>query len=389
MPSDKVVVKNLYKVFDPDPRDALAMLKQGIKKDVVFSKTGKVVGVNDISFQVNEGEIFVLMGLSGSGKSTLIRLINRLLDPSDGQIYVDGQDVSKLSAKDLVKLRRSNMSMVFQSFALMPHRTVLDNTAFGLEIAGVGRKAREQRAQQVLEQVGLGPYARKYPRQLSGGMQQRVGLARALAVNPSLMLMDEAFSALDPLKRQEMQDVLLALQSEQKRTIMFVSHDLEEALRIGGRIAIMEGGNLVQVGTPQEIIENPADEYVRSFFKSVDTSRYLLAADMLDSTGIPVVVQHKALENPPAWQPWLAFVNQDRKWLGLLSADLLTATRNPLQALQSQYGAVSERTTLHDILPELLGRTAPLPVLDGDGCYLGVITAASALRKISIGANHV
>src|SRR5712692_10084380 len=223
MPSGKVVVENLYKIFDPDPGDALAMLKQGVKKEAVFSQTGKVVGVNDVSFSVNEGEIFVLMGLSGSGKSTLIRLINRLVDPSDGKIFVDGQDVAKLSAKQLVQLRRSDMSMVFQSFALMPHRTVLDNTAFGLEIAGVARKEREQRAARVLEQVGLSTYSKKYPHQLSGGMQQRVGLARALAVNPSLMLMDEAFSALDPLKRKEMQDVLLDLQSKQRRTIIFVS----------------------------------------------------------------------------------------------------------------------------------------------------------------------
>ena len=389
MPAGKVVVENLYKIFDRNPGDALALLKQGVKKEAVFSRTGKVVGVNNVSFSVNEGEIFVLMGLSGSGKSTLIRLINRLVDPSHGKICVDGQDVAKLSPRELVQLRRSDMSMVFQSFALMPHQTVLENTAFGLEIAGVARKAREQRALQVLEQVGLSPYAKKYPRQLSGGMQQRVGLARALAVNPSLMLMDEAFSALDPLKRKEMQDVLLNLQSQQRRTIMFVSHDLEEALRIGNRIAIMEGGNLVQVGTPQEIIENPADDYVRAFFKSVDTSRYLVAADLLDTAGIPIVVQNQTAGTQPAWQPWLAFVNQERKWLGLLSSEALAATSSPAQALLTENTAVSERAALHEILPQLLGRTAPLPVLDSSGFYLGVITAASALRKISLGANHV
>lgn len=388
MPAGKVVVENLYKIFDPNPGDALALLKQGVKKEAVFSRTGKVVGVNNVSFSVNEGEIFVLMGLSGSGKSTLIRLINRLVDPSHGKICVDGQDVAKLSPSELVQLRRSDMSMVFQSFALMPHQTVLENAAFGLEIAGVARKTREQRALHVLEQVGLSPYAKKYPRQLSGGMQQRVGLARALAVNPSLMLMDEAFSALDPLKRKEMQDVLLNLQSQQRRTIMFVSHDLEEALRIGNRIAIMEGGNLVQVGTPQEIIENPADDYVRAFFKSVDTSRYLVAADLLDTAGIPIVVQNQTAGTQPAWQPWLAFVNQERKWLGLLSSEALAATGNPAQALQTEGTAVSERAALHEILPQLLGRAAPLPVLDSSGFYLGVITAASALRKISLGANH-
>ena len=385
----KVVVENLYKIFDPDPRDALALLKRGEKKEVVFAKTGKVVGVNDVSFSVNEGEIFVLMGLSGSGKSTLIRLINRLVDPSDGKVCVDGQDVAKLSSKELLQLRRRDMSMVFQSFALMPHRTVLDNAAFGLEIAGIGRSAREQRAMQVLEQVGLGTYSKKYPHQLSGGMQQRVGLARALAVNPSLMLMDEAFSALDPLKRKEMQDVLLNLQREQRRTILFVSHDLEEALRIGNRIAIMEGGRLVQVGTPQEIIENPADEYVRAFFKSVDTSRYLLASDLIDPSGIPILVKGHPIDKHPAWQPWMAYVNEDHKWLGLVSTDALSATGNPNQAVQAEHVAISDLTTLQEILPRLLEKPAPLAVLDSSGSYLGVITAASALLKISQGANHV
>jgi glycine betaine/proline transport system ATP-binding protein len=278
--------------------------------------------------------------------------------------------------------------MVFQSFALMPHRNVLDNTALGLEIAGVGRKEREARAIRVLEQVGLGPYAKKYPHQLSGGMQQRVGLARALAVNPSLMLMDEAFSALDPLKRKEMQQVLLKLQSEQRRTIVFVSHDLEEALRIGSRIAIMEGGRLVQVGTPQEILENPADDYVRAFFKSVDTSRYLIAADLICSDGIPVLVKGQAPASPAAWQPWLAFINQDQKWIGLINADVLAGCSDPYQAVRPEHAAVSETACLRDILPHLMKHPAPLAVLDSGGAYLGVITAASALRKISQGANH-
>jgi glycine betaine/proline transport system ATP-binding protein len=388
MAADKVIVENLYKIFDPKPADALALLKQKVKKEEVFARTGKVVGVNNVSFSVKEGEIFVLMGLSGSGKSTLIRLINRLIDPSDGKILVDGQDVAKLSPGKLRELRRKDMSMVFQSFGLMPHRTVLDNAAFGLEIAGMPRKVREERASRVLEQVGLGTYAQKYPRQLSGGMQQRVGLARALAVNPSLMLMDEAFSALDPLRRKEMQDVLLRLQSEQRRTIMFVSHDLEEALRIGNRIAIMEGGRLVQVGTPQEIIENPADDYVHAFFKSADTSRYLVASNLLDSSGIPVVVQGQNHAAGSTWQPWLALVNQDRKWLGMLSAEALSEHGNLQKAVQAQHPTVPDRAMLHQILPQLLGRNAPLPVVDSGGSYLGVITPASVLRKISQGANH-
>ncbi|RMC95159.1 glycine betaine/L-proline ABC transporter ATP-binding protein [Aquitalea palustris] len=339
MQSAKIVVKNLYKVFGGKSADVMRMLKSGEHKDDIFKKTGSVVGVNDVSFAVEEGEIFVLMGLSGSGKSTLIRLINRLMDPTDGQIILDGQDITKLTPKQMVELRRRDMSMVFQSFALMPHRSVLDNAAFGLEISGVDRKTREARGMEVLEQVGLAPFAHKYPHELSGGMQQRVGLVRALAVNPSLMLMDEAFSALDPLKRAEMQDILLDLQREQRRTIFFVSHDLEEALRIGTRIAIMEGGRLVQVGTPQQIIENPADDYVRNFFKSVDTSRYLQAKDLIE------------VANPPhSGRPGLH---------------------------------VPPSCSLPDVLQQLLGQSEPLQVRDDQGQCLGLITPSSVLSKIS------
>ncbi|WP_293762870.1 glycine betaine/L-proline ABC transporter ATP-binding protein [uncultured Aquitalea sp.] len=337
--SAKIVVKNLYKVFGGKSSEVMDMLRAGEKKDAIFQKTGSVVGVNDVSFSVQEGEIFVLMGLSGSGKSTLIRLINRLMDPTDGQIILDGKDITRLNHKQLVDLRRRDMSMVFQSFALMPHRSVLDNAAFGLEIAGVDRKTREARAMEVLEQVGLAQFSAKYPHQLSGGMQQRVGLVRALAVNPSLMLMDEAFSALDPLKRTEMQDILLQLQREHRRTIFFVSHDLEEALRIGTRIAIMEGGRLVQVGTPQEIIEKPADDYVRDFFKSVDTSRYLQAKDLIEA-GLPVHASALGQHVPPS-------------------------------------------CSLPDVLQRLLGQTEPLQVRDANGECLGLITPSSVLTKIS------
>ncbi|KMN83813.1 glycine betaine/proline transport system ATP-binding protein [Chromobacterium alkanivorans] len=338
MQSGKIEVRNLYKVFGGKTAEVMRLLRAGERKDEVFRRTGAVVGVNDVSFSVQAGEIFVLMGLSGSGKSTLIRLINRLLEPSAGQILLDGQDLTRLTPRQLVALRRRDMSMVFQSFALMPHRTVLDNAAFGLEIAGVARKAREARALEVLEQVGLAPFAGKHPYELSGGMQQRVGLVRALAVNPSLMLMDEAFSALDPLKRAEMQDLLLQLQREQRRTIVFVSHDLEEALRIGSRIAIMEGGRLVQVGSPREIIERPADDYVRDFFKSVDTSRYLQAKDLIEAAS------PSRVDGAPH---------------------------------------VAPSCSLSDVLQRLLGQTEPLLVRDDDGRCLGVITPSSVLNKLS------
>jgi len=284
MAEAKIQVRNLYKIFGRNSKLALDLLKKGQSKDEVFKQTGNVCGVNDVSFDVQEGEIYVLMGLSGSGKSTLIRLINRLVEPTAGQIRIDGVDIAALPQGDLMKWRRKHLAMVFQSFALMPHRSVLDNVAFGLDIAGGKKAERNETSMKVLKQVGLDAYAAKYPSQLSGGMQQRVGLARALAVDPDILLMDEAFSALDPLKRIEMQSLMLELQRDHKRTILFVSHDLEEALRIGTRIAIMEGGNLVQVGSAHEIITKPVNDYVRRFFKGVDTARYLTAADLMDST---------------------------------------------------------------------------------------------------------
>jgi len=279
-PPDKLVVRSLYKVFGDQPQKALILLKEGVSKETVLEQTGQITAVNDVSFSVRSGEIFVIMGLSGSGKSTVIRLLNRLIEPTDGQILLDGKDVSKLTTQELLRVRREQMSMVFQSFALLPNRTVVDNAAFGLEVAGVKASERVQRAMEALKRVGLERFASMLPSQLSGGMQQRVGLARALCVNPAIVLMDEAFSALDPLIRKEMQDELLRLQASERRTIIFISHDIEEALHIGTRIAIMKDGSVVQVGTPQELVRNPADDYVRNFFKSVDVSRYLTARDL-------------------------------------------------------------------------------------------------------------
>ena len=244
-----------------------------------------VNALNNINLQIYPGEIFVIVGLSGSGKSTLLRTLNFLIPPTDGSVWFDGQELSSLSSAQMIALRRQKMGMVFQSFALFDERTVLDNVAFGLEVAGVSRATRYQKAQDMLEQVGLGQVANHYPHQLSGGMQQRVGLARALVVNPSVLLMDEAFSALDPIIRREMQSLLLTLQAQQRRTIVFVTHDMEEALRLGTRIAIMEQGNLVQVGQAETLINTPATPYVRHFFSGVDTSRWQLAESYVD-TGI-------------------------------------------------------------------------------------------------------
>lgn len=395
MQSGKIVVQNLYKVFGEHPQQAIDMLKQGKSKEQILAETGSVIGVSDVSFSVNEGEIFVLMGLSGSGKSTLIRLINRLIEPSAGDVYIDGQNVAKLPQSQLIDLRRRDMSMVFQSFALMPSRSVLDNASFGLEVAGMGRKERQQRAMEVLEQVGLGSFAHKYPHELSGGMQQRVGLARALAVNPSMIIMDEAFSALDPLKRREMQDVLLDLQKKHRRTIIFVSHDIEEAIRIGTRIGIMEGGRLVQVGTPRELIENPADNYVRNFFDTVDTSRYLTAGH-LKADSVPLYVHNgkapdvqKVCRELQAMDKHYAFIIDEQKnFCGSISLERVAlimeegrhARLEP--ELLKHIDPVPEDLPLDQVIERLVINEGPIPVIDGRGRYAGAISKGRLLSRL-------
>ncbi|WP_025620925.1 glycine betaine/L-proline ABC transporter ATP-binding protein ProV, partial [Vibrio parahaemolyticus] len=263
-------VKGLYKVFGEAPERAFSLIEKGVDKDDIFEQTGLTVGVNDVSLTINEGEIFVIMGLSGSGKSTLVRLLNRLIEPTKGSVYLKGKDIAHISEEELREVRRNNISMVFQNFALMPHMSVIENAAFGLELAGVDVTIRHESALSALQRVGLDTYAESFPDELSGGMKQRVGLARALACDPDILLMDEAFSALDPLIRSEMQDELIRLQNDDKRTIVFISHDLDEAMRIGDRIAIMQNGEVVQVGTPDEILHNPANDYVEAFFRGVN-----------------------------------------------------------------------------------------------------------------------
>lgn len=268
-----VEVANLYKVFGKRPQVALQLLEQGQTPREIFEATGMTVALNDVSFRVTAGEIFVLMGLSGCGKSTLLRTLNRLIEPTRGTVHVAGREVTALSERELIALRREKLGMVFQSFALLPRQRVWENAAFALEIAGVGRDERRERALRVLDRVGLKHHADSYPAQLSGGMQQRVGLARALCGEAPILLMDEAFSALDPLIRTEMQDELLALAKSSELTLVFVSHDLDEAIRIGQRIAIMQAGRIVQLGSAHEILSQPKNDFVRSFFQSVDPAR--------------------------------------------------------------------------------------------------------------------
>ncbi|AOE82893.1 quaternary amine ABC transporter ATP-binding protein [Pseudomonas sp. TCU-HL1] len=395
MQSGKIVVQNLYKVFGQQPQEAIDLLKQGWSKEKILAERGAVIGVSDVSFSVNEGEIFVLMGLSGSGKSTLIRLINRLIEPTAGDVFIDGQNVAKLPKSQLIDLRRRDMSMVFQSFALMPSRSVLDNAAFGLEVAGKSKKEREKRAMEVLEQVGLASFAHKFPHELSGGMQQRVGLARALAVDPSMIIMDEAFSALDPLKRREMQDVLLDLQKKHSRTIIFVSHDIEEAMRIGSRIGIMEGGKLIQVGTPQEIIENPANDYVRNFFNTVDTSRYLTAGQ-LKSDSVPLFVHNgKAPDAQTVCQKlqsmdkhYAFIVDEKNNFRGSISLEKIALlveggrTLDLEQDLLKHIDPVPEDLPLDSVIQRLVINEGPIPVVDQSGRYSGAISKGRLLSRL-------
>ena len=279
----KIEINNVYKIFGRNPKSILPMVKEGASKEEILDKTGHTVGLDNVTLKIEEGEIFVCMGLSGSGKSTLIRHLNRLIDPTDGEIIVEGTNVMSLNKQQLIEFRRHKMSMVFQRFGLFPHRTVIDNVGYGLEMQGVAVAERKKTAMEKIEAVGLSGFENQYPAQLSGGMQQRVGLARALANDTDIMLMDEAFSALDPLIRSDMQKQLIDLQSELKKTIVFITHDLDESLRLGDHIGILNHGKLVQVGTPVDIIMNPADDYVKAFVKDVNRTKVIKAKTIMKS----------------------------------------------------------------------------------------------------------
>jgi glycine betaine/proline transport system ATP-binding protein len=392
---DKIVVENLYKIFGDQPEKAIELLQEGQSKASILEKTGMTVGVDNASFAIESGEIFVIMGLSGSGKSTIVRMLNRLIEPTAGKVFVDEKDVTQMGQNELVKFRLHNMSMVFQSFALMPHLSVLDNAAFGLELAKVDKAKRNERAMQALAQVGLTGWENSYPTELSGGMQQRVGLARGLAVDPDIMLMDEAFSALDPLIRTEMQDELLKLQENDKRTIVFISHDLDEALRIGDRIAIMEGGRVVQVGTPEDILQNPADDYVRAFFRGVDPTNVISAGDIVRDT-YPTIIKTKVGSLRTAHEllsgsehDHCYVLDAKRRFLGVVSADSLRealesgAPDNPIdQVFLKGVSTVNMNDSMQAILPAVASSNWPVPVVDDQNVYKGVVSKNRFLRTL-------
>lgn len=394
--TEKIVVKDLYKIFGTRPERALKLYREGFSKDEIMEKTRQTIGIADVSFTVNEGEILVIMGLSGSGKSTLVRCINRLIEPSYGTIHLDGVDITALSKEELRRLRQERFGMVFQHFALFPRRTVLRNVEYGLEIQKVPPPVRRERAMQALEQVGLKGWEGSYPEQLSGGMQQRVGLARALALDPDIMLMDEAFSALDPLIRRDMQDELLDLQERVQKTIIFISHDLDEALKLGDRIILMKDGKIVQEGTAEDILTNPADEYVEKFVEDVDLSKVITAETVMKN---PLEVASFAHDGPKAalWKMKQAgissiFVQHKGRLQGLVSADdagraLKDGAKDLTGILQADITTVSPDTPASELFP-LLAESSPVAVVNKEGKLKGVIVKGSLLAALSEGVSN-
>ncbi|KEQ16427.1 quaternary amine ABC transporter ATP-binding protein [Endozoicomonas numazuensis] len=388
--SELISVRNLYKIFGKSPEKAVELVKAGQSKDELMNQANHSLGLKDINLTIDRGEIFVIMGLSGSGKSTLIRHFNRLIDPTEGEIIVDGVDVMKLSKKELEQFRRHKMSMVFQRFGLLPHRTVLDNVSYGLKVQGIKKDERLQKARQWLETVGLKGYEQQFPSQLSGGQQQRVGLARALCTDAEILLMDEAFSALDPLIRSEMQDQLIELQEKLKKTIVFITHDLDEALRLGDRIAILKDGELVQLGKPEEILLNPATEYVEAFVKDVNRARALTVETVMQPPvcRISASTIGGALEQMKKLPERYGYYVTDEGYQGVVLQDTLeeAAQTNASDTLgedmMEELDAVSPDAILESVIPDTLETDYPLPVVDAEGELQGELSRSNLIEVL-------
>ncbi len=388
----QILAKGLSKVFGSDPERGLELREQGATKQEILEDTGLVLAVDDATFDVRESEIFVLMGLSGSGKSTLARLLNRLIEPTAGTVEIQGRDVMELSDSELRDLRSHMVTMVFQHFALFPHYTVRENVAYGLRVRDEDREERRQRADETLELVGLGGWGDSRPNELSGGMQQRVGLARALATDAPILLMDEPFSALDPLIRRDMQDELIRLQRQLDRTVVFITHDLNEAMRIGDRIAIMNEGRIVQVGTGPEIIRDPADEYVANFVADVDRSRVLSAESIMRKPRVTLTRDtrpQRALDILDDLEVnGLYVLDADERILGVArDVELAAARREQRDTLADDliddYATVDPDTPLAELSELAAQHTVPVAVTDDGGRLLGVITRARLLNAFA------
>lgn len=393
----KIKVRNVTKVFGKNPKKAVSLLNRGLSKNEIFEKAKQTVGLNNVNFEVYDGEIFVIMGLSGSGKSTLLRCLNRLIEPTEGDILIDGQNVTGMSPEELRRTRRNKLGMVFQNFALLPHRTVLDNVAYGLEIQGIPKEERYSKALEAIETVGLKGYENSRITQLSGGMKQRVGLARALSNDPDILLMDEAFSALDPLIRSDMQDELLALEDRVQKTIIFVSHDLDEALKIGDRIALMKDGEVVQIGTPEEILTEPADSYVSKFVAGVDRSKVFNAESVMKrpeplvsiNSGPRVAIQ---LMKDHGISSIYVVEGKNRRLKGILmikdALEALKAGKSLESVMVSEIPCVAPDLPLNEVIPLIADSQYPLAVVNDSRKLLGIIVRGSVLGALAMSGEN-
>jgi glycine betaine/proline transport system ATP-binding protein len=383
----KIEISGIYKIFGPNPKRYLDAVKKGVSKDNLLAENGHTLGLQDVNLSVEEGELFVIMGLSGSGKSTLIRHINRLIDPTAGVIRIDGENVLNLRQDELIQLRRHKMSMVFQRFALFPHKTVLDNVAYGLTVQGIDRKNARVIASDWLEQVGLQGFGDQHPHKLSGGMQQRVGLARALATNPDILLMDEAFSALDPLIRKEMQDLLMKLQQKLHKTIVFITHDLDEALRLGNRIAILKDGALVQQGDPKTILLKPQTDYVADFVKDVNRGKVLNARHVM-SRPVATLSTNTTVAKAREWMMRhgydYATVLDNTYLKGIVTLnDLQSAPEETIGERVSPVTSVLESAELESLFPQMIGDTSPVAVTTDEGEFLGWVSRSKVVKLVT------
>lgn len=386
----KVRIDNLSKIFGPHPKSVLKQIEDGMSKDEILKKTGHTVGVNQVSLDIQEGEIFVIMGLSGSGKSTLVRCLNLLIKPTAGNIYIDDENIIKMDSKQLRQLRQNKISMVFQHFGLFTHRTVQENVEYGLEIRNVDKEARAKKAKEALETVGLKGWGGKLPTELSGGMQQRVGLARALANDPDILLMDEPFSALDPLIRREMQLELLDIQSKLKKTIIFITHDVNEAFKIGDRVAVMKDGVVEQVGTPEEILADPSSDYIREFVQDIDRSKVMQAKHVMYKptttvsihAGPKIAVREMEVNGISS----IFVVDSQRVLQGLVTIDdAIEATKGKKSLrdiLRTEYHTTDPETYLQDLIETAVASKYPIAVVDEDQKLLGIVVRVSVLAGL-------
>ncbi|NLT95053.1 MAG: glycine betaine/L-proline ABC transporter ATP-binding protein [Clostridia bacterium] len=386
----KIKVENLTKIFGKNPKSVLPKLKMGMSKERILAETGHTVGINNVSFEVHEGEIFVIMGLSGSGKSTLIRCLNLLNRPTEGKIYIDGENIVEYDNKKLKEFRQTKAAMVFQHFGLFTHRTVLDNVVYGLEVKGIPSEERYSIARKTLASVGLEGWEDKYPNELSGGMQQRVGLARALANDPDILLMDEPFSALDPLIKREMQQELLDIQARLKKTIIFITHDINEAFRLGERVAIMKDGIIEQIGTPEEILAAPKNDYIKNFVRDIDRSKVLQAKNIMFKPSALVSVKDglkiAIKEMEQAGISSIFVVDNDRRLEGLVTIDHcikgLKENKKLRDLLIQDFHTTDPEVYIHELIPIATASKYPIAVVDEDKKLLGIIVRVSVLSSL-------